>query len=504
MEELIALSSIITRQKIKQIKIISENSDMTGKSYQLYKAIADQKVMSDKDAIALLGYKNVKSVAYQKLKQRLLQRLINTVFFIDINQYSKSTYEKVLHRCYRNWAAAKLVFDRLQRKTAIVLFESVLRAAIEYDITDLILLISKDLRRHYATFEINPKKTDYLDSLIEQNIQYTQQEIHVEKVYSELFKLLFKATPKSDIIQKFAHEIEKIKENIPKNDRYWFNFFAYNSIYFYHYFLKENDQLEIYSKKAISFFKMKNGFSPIALFSFSQKLGVSYLHSNQIFNAKEVFYESLNMGPTAGSINWYNIHSYIFLTHLVLKEYAQAYSIIINTSTHPKFNRLNESYKEPWLIKEAYVHFLIRMGKIEISNEDGKSLRPFRLGRFLNEVPNFSKDKRGLNIAILIVQMLFLILDKKYSKVIDRIDALKQYSYRYLRKNETFRANCFIKMLLKVPEVDYHPVAVKRHTAELHKKLLDSSMNLSESSPETEIIPYENLWEIVMEVIGDR
>lgn len=60
-------------------------------------------------------------------------------------------------------------------------------------------------------------------------------------------------------------------------------------------------------------------------------------------------------------------------------------------------------------------------------NESGRKLRPFSLTRFLNDVSKFSKDKGELNISILIVQFLFLLVDRKYSKLIDRLDAIKQY-----------------------------------------------------------------------------
>ena len=65
---------------------------------------------------------------------------------------------------------------------------------------------------------------------------------------------------------------------------------------------------------------------------------------------------------------------------------------------------------EQWAIYQAYLEFLLPSGP-----DNG-----FRLARFLNNVPSFSKDKRGMNINILILQVLFLLRQGKRGEIIDR------------------------------------------------------------------------------------
>lgn len=190
--------------------------------------------------------------------------------------------------------------------------------------------------------------------------------------------------------------------------------------------------------------------------------------------------------------------------HILLSaqgKFQELYALIlnvINSKNYKKFLVQNEY----WTVIEAYIQFQIRMNKIDPSLEtSGRKLRPFSLARFLNDVPKFSKDKRGLNISILIIQFLFLLLDRKYSKLIDRLDAIKQYSYRYLKNDESYRSNLFIKMLLKVAEADFHPIAAERYTKDMHAKLIASNPSVNFQSTEIEVIPYEKLWEIVMELL---
>lgn len=77
--------------------------------------------------------------------------------------------------------------------------------------------------------------------------------------------------------------------------------------------------------------------------------------------------------------------------------------------------------------------------------------------------------------------------------------SIGEYSKRYLRNDETFRSNCFIKMLLEIPKRGFHKIAVLRHTSPLLVKLKSSKIDLIHSPAEIEIIPYDMLWEIVLE-----
>ena len=119
-------------------------------------------------------------------------------------------------------------------------------------------------------------------------------------------------------------------------------------------------------------------------------------------------------------------------------------------------------------------------------------------------MPVHSKDKRRRNIPILIIHVLFLLQQKKYEKVIDRVESLNLYCYRYLRKDDTYRSNCFIKMLLQLPKANFHREAVIRKTKKYHKMLVNNPSNLRMQSSEVEIMPYEMLWEYVLDSLDNN
>ena len=57
-------------------------------------------------------------------------------------------------------------------------------------------------------------------------------------------------------------------------------------------------------------------------------------------------------------------------------------------------------------------------------------------------------------------------------------------------------------MLLKIPEAEYHPIRTARYVSKYEKKLEQNPLEILLKSVDVEIIPFENLWEIIIEILG--
>ncbi|MGB4840878.1 MAG: tetratricopeptide repeat protein, partial [Saprospiraceae bacterium] len=237
----------------------------------------------------------------------------------------------------------------------------------------------------------------------------------------------------------------------------------------------------------------------LGVFQSKMNIGTCYLNLKNYNEATTWFKEAISL-PTPGTRYWFWATSLYYLNLIFRKQFNELFSLTINVISNK--NLIKYSYfQEQWAIREAFLHFMIRAGKIDISDEEREALKPFIFSKFINSVPFHSKDKSGQNITILVLQILFLLSDRKYDKIIDRIDALTQYSYRYLRNDETFRSNCFIKMLILMSNASFNPIRTRTYTMELSKKLKKSHLNTDEKSTQVEIIPYDYLWEVILEVL---
>ena len=134
---------------------------------------------------------------------------------------------------------------------------------------------------------------------------------------------------------------------------------------------------------------------------------VCYVQLRDFFNGKQAAEKCLKL-LEEGTFNWFKYYEMYFVLCMHTEQYDQAFQIYNKIVNHRRFSFLQSNIKEIWKIYGAYLDYLIANGKVPIA-EEAKSVFKFKLGKFLNETPIFSKDKRGLNIAILVIQILFLV-----------------------------------------------------------------------------------------------
>ena len=108
-----------------------------------------------------------------------------------------------------------------------------------------------------------------------------------------------------------------------------------------------------------------------------------------------------------------------------------------------------------------------------------------------------------MNIPVLVFQIITLISKNRHDEAIARIEAVEKYRTRYLRNESSYRSNFFIKMLMTIPAQGFRKKAVVRHTTKYLTKLASASFDFANTSGDIEIIPYEDLWEMVLDTLQD-
>jgi len=220
--------------------------------------------------------------------------------------------------------------------------------------------------------------------------------------------------------------------------------------------------------------------------------------------AIQIFNKCLSFKPTTGGVAWQSVHNYLFVCHTLKRDFNKCHNALGTVMNNPKFGTINRVFRQHWYIKEAFIYILNKNKKINHELAEVTPIRKFRINRFLNEIPLLSKDRKGFSTTIHIIHMIFLIIEKQYDSALNKILSLKQYSFRHLKTSEYDRVKTFIKMLVKVPENNYQLTTIKKKTKYLHQKLLSTPMDFSEQSMSIEIIPYEQLWEEILELLNNK
>jgi hypothetical protein len=375
------------------------------------------------------------------------------------------------------------------------LAKSLIKVALKYHITDMVVLLAKDLRNHCAQHEENIKEYQKYNDIYNRHIYYLLKEHKMENSLN-LFAIELKLEHSSN---NNSHKLKYQSLLDTRNDHFGCTpTYRYNLIYYIFTvniltYLNKYQEILSLNYQARTFFNNLPFKPTIIFYLITRRDAMVNLQLKNYSHAIDNFLKIMDT-PRNGSVGWYYNRIYFVLANLHFQQYETANDIIIDCISNRKFKTLFSPYKQYVLILNGFCEF-VKLSRIQSHKSS------FRIGKFLNEVPVYAKEKRGMNIAILIIHFLFLIRQKKYSRAIDRVEAMDQYCYRYLRKDENFRSNCFIKMLIQVTKADFNPIRAQRYAHKYHKKLLSVPMEIADQPIDVEIVPYEDLWEMVLRVL---
>lgn len=495
MNELKELAYVVTRNKLKSIELLDTSRE--SRLLEFYDLLSREKLQSDEEALQHFFPDAGSTAPYRKLKSNLKKRLINALFFIDVKKPSYTNRQRAYYECHKEWAAAKMLLGKNAWDACIDICERILRHAAQYEFTEMQLDLLRILRLNYSTRVPDLKKFESYRDLHAECEQLLIAENRAELLYCELLiHFVNSRSAKEDLQCTAAQYYEEIRPDMERFSSYRLQLYGHMVRMMTHTIANDYGGTLQVCRSMISFFESKSydAHTPL-LVAWYQKL-VCHLQLRDFEDGEKAAMQCMAL-IEEGTVNWFKYHELYFLLAMHTERYDRAWTIYQEITRHRRFRFLPNNVKEIWTIYESYLYYLVQIDRIELPAEE-TSASSFRLGRFLNEVPIFSKDKRGLNVAILTIQILLLIREEKYDQAIDRIEAIEKYCARYLHKDETIRSYYFIKMLLCIPAASFDPETVEEKAEKYKRKLLENSQESAHQTHKVEIVPYEKLWEFAL------
>jgi len=496
---IIALSKELSRIESKHNLMIHHFS--SSRYIELYNGI----LTSINPQRFLTKYKSdncLSNTYFSSLKSRYKDKVISCLASIENKPLSRNTLQERKLFVIQCYGLSQYYTASGNKQLSVEILEYTVRILDNYDFPEIKLAALKDLVFQYGLFVRDDKKFELYNSKLKNTLRLINQMSEIEECYIFIGDTILRnINPPFD---KQLLEVEKRVEEIKSSDNvdsYYFKYYFYDSLYYINLIKREfKTRLKIIIE-AISYFKNKLNFSTVGIYTFEVKLGLLYMEDGDYRKAIIQFESTKKYLTNKKRISWHNINNYIILGYFALQEYDKAYEVFSDVIKSDNLKYLSLRFREPWYIKEAFIHFLIRTGRIDPDKHPEVKLRSFRISRFVNEVTVYSKDKKGINITINIIQILFLIADKKYDAVADKLSSLKQYSYRYLRKPEYIRPSNFIKMLQTISTCHFKKSRVIQKADRHLDVLKQNPMDYTEQALSIEIIPYERLWEEVLNLL---
>jgi len=500
MKNLIEISKIVTKKRVRKIEIFDDHSlkHKNSKFNDFYEALVAGKFKNDRDASRFLYDCTPTDDKYRQLKSRFRKRLLNTLFFLDVNLPSTSSYDRAYYTCNKDWTLVKILLSKGAEMTANQLARQILTTALKYKFSDVIVNCCRILRKFAAENEDDKLFEEY-DAYIKQYSNVFDAEIRSEELFQRVIMNYYKpAGPKTELTEKIDTYCDALvglsevyQSPVVVYNMYLVWTYRYEMLHDYEAMLEVCNQGEKYIEDHPKFYQEDK------LATFQLKKMSAYLHLRDFKNGKINAEKCLQSFPE-GSVTWFKFMEYYLLLTLHTDNYVNAIAIYNRATGNNKFKRQDSEFRARWGIYDVYLNYILESLGEQNMVLKSQRRKSFKLNRFLNDPILYPKDQRMFTIHCIIGQFLFLLGKKDFTQATERIEKLRNFANRQLKKEEHYRMIQFIRLLQSLAKAEYELDDLTT-SEKYYNKLIDRPFYYRGLKSEFEIIPFDRLWNLILE-----
>lgn len=454
---------------------------------------------TDEDARAALYPDDQSGSKFRQLKSVLKDRLYSSIATFEGADGELTDYQRAYYQCHKQWLVVKILTGQNANTAAISLANKLLKQSLKYEFTSLTMDIASYLSVQYSLRESKDDKYREAIALFSRSRATHEAECLAEELYTRLVsRMVNKRSANTEIADLAQEYYARIEPGLHEHQSYRLHLYG-NMIGLMRFTaLNHHEETLPFCERVIAFFKGKPYEARVPLQIFYYQQLISHVQLRQFREGEAVVGQCLKI-MAEGTFNWFKHMELYMQLSFHTGQYEKGGQLLVQALGNPRFQFLPENAIEIWRIYESYGRYLAQLGRISRLDK-GK----FKLSRFLNETPIFSKDKGGMNIAIIIIKLLFLLSERRYGQMLDEVEATDQYCYRYLSGKNTVRSFTFIKMLLQIPLGQFDVKVIEKKVERYRLKLEETPLQLANQTHEIEIIPYEALWGLALETLKNK
>lgn len=494
------LSKIITRRKVAKIEIIDSTvlNSKKSKFHSLYEGLISDKFEDDNDAALYIYGSSPTDPRYRQLKSRFKKRMLNTLFFLDVNQPVASDYDKARLSCEKEWALVNILLYHEARQSAFSIARKIFKTALKFHFTEMIVQSGR-LLRQYSSQIGDEKGFKTYNQYVKEYVPKQEAEIQSEELFQKVTVEYYKPIKKQaenfhEDVDSYCNQLLSLSElyNAPIIN---LNMFLVWSIRYelqrdYEGMLEVCVQAERYLDANPLFHSLEKS-SLIQI-----KKMAAYLHTRAYKGGKANIEKSLQVFPAGGNY-WFVFLEYYMLLALHTGNYISALAIFNQAISHPNFNKMKELDAEKWFVFEAYLQYFIEVNKLQSAISYRRRSRSFKTEQFLNAQYTYPRDQVNLTIQLVSLQILFLLERRNLRKVGDKINHLRKYALPYLKRNQDGRSLYFVRLLQQLLRTDFQIDGLVDGSRNL-QRLYANPFRYKGEIAGLEVILYEDLWQRIL------
>lgn len=504
---------LLGKKRSKNILVFNPQKQKTSQTKSrfnsLFNAINDKKVTSNWAVARFWNYKNPQEKAYIVAMGRFKESLIHRFFHLDEKHLYPNEFIQKQAVGIKLLTFGRLLLLAGMHRLALEKFQKAILIAKKFEILDL----WEEAMRRYLIIGVRIGKGVYLDQYIADYPEVKRGADELADMEFQMTALLRVITSKTRINKEGRKQLRVLvaKMNAIQNSRDNLRIeelrFLANS-YLFQLFGDAESLFKIcntYENKLSKHPQSRNKhFSVVAKNKLVAMLRLStYKECSNYFEKSKKYFSV----ETSNYINYLEAY---FLACMRFGEYQLAKNLIAEAISSPYFKNLPPSSRERWMIYEPFLIFAYSMNvnkelNLELSNESFE----IKMERVMNKKPIAVKDKIGLNAQIIISQTLILLLERNEDKedaIIEKARSMGAYTYRYFKKvkgGTLLRTYYFIQFLIKLSESSFNKTKLIRTSKNLIEKLKAIPIENVDLTENVEVIPYENLIDLIFESLDN-
>ncbi len=443
---------------------------------RLYKETLNGSYTSDDIAAKDIYKKNSSYGPYRSLKTELCRRLENLLFFVRFDDKA-SGIKKAKYKCRRSLFLAWTLMESGAMEAAAIPARRALLIAQRYELSRQGLECAEILRL-VAASQGEGQKFRHYNKLCWDYRSIAEAEQKAQEYLDHVYLLLGSPVSEStivDTLQQYCAACEKYRAQF---DTCMLTLIVFRLEVYrchltrcYHLALQVCNTLE-------DFLERKPQFdSPARRGEIMMQKNACRLHLRDYDSGIRESQHHTESFPV-GSDNWFAFQQSYFLLALHSSNYALAGQLCQNVVAVIQQTSLFQQ-DDLW---QLYSDFL--------SIAEGKTIEE----RSSHSV--FTEDKEGMNIPLLLRDIIALLQAGDYEKILLRDEALRKYAQRYIHPHRDRRSAVFIRMIRILLREDFRPGTTKKatlpHSLQLHCLALPDPI---------EVLPYEVLWNRILALL---
>jgi hypothetical protein len=496
---LIDLVKTVTKNKVKNIEVLGNPSEDQSLVESLYEAIGKGKIKTDEEAVRFLYGKkeSAKSPTYLRTKNRLIRQLVNVSLFVDLNQPMFNDRAKAYYNCYRDFASAHILTMRYASLAAIDIFEQTLEQTIKYEFVELTADIARELRKLYAQAAGDPAKHERISQIHRQYEEKRRLEMLAMEHYESLINYyIIRRSPNQEVNQFATAYFEELFPLAAQADTSQYYLYTYYIGLIRHFSANDCVGALAMCDEALTLLKARKntnraGLSTLAL----QKIACLIQLRRQDAECDEVVKYCISLVDD-GHHNWFRAHELHLHYCLFARRYSDALAIYAKTSKHEKFNSLAGLISDNWQLYGGYLHLLALLGKLD-SAKVTEAVGEFKYSRLNNEIEVVARDKQGMNIPLILLPVIYALVKGDFPETDISPEGLEKYRKRYLDTDMNRRSAAFLNLLLAFSKKEYTTASAEKKIKKELDVLASEQPQVTGQTFAVEIIPYEDLWEMM-------